>query len=396
MVVPALGSAGSPSSLMGVACFFWWAWSHVQRSGPTGQPFQLMRVAVLAWLVVMVIVYAHAMSGPIPRDEISVADNGMLRLLGLAGVLLLAHDGITSPARLHLLLRRLAMAAGAVAILGLLQYLTHRLLVDQLSIPGLTRASLGDELGSRSGFARPSGTSTSPIEYGVVLALALPIMIALAGSQQRHRFLFRLLLVPAVASIYFSVSRSAYLCTLVGLLVMAIAWNNRQRLQALALLMVASTAVYVSVPGLLGAIRGLFSNAGKDPSVASRTGSYDVAGRFIADSPLLGRGFGTFLPKYWILDNGYLGLLIEGGILGLAGLLVVTATGVLAARRAKARASHQDDRQLAHAVLASIIAAAAGTAFFDIFAFPQSAGGLFLMLGLAGAMRRLSEPAVAT
>lgn len=392
MVVPALGSAGSPPNLLGVAAFFWWVWFHVQRTERLGVGFQPVRAAVLSWLLIMLVAYAHAMAGPILGDEVSVADNGILRLLGLAGVLLLAHDGITSDERLRTLVGRLALAAGVIGVFGLFQYVTHQVWIDRLSIPGLTPGTTS-VLGSRSGFARPSGTSISPIEYGVVLALALPIVIAVAGSQHRHRMLSRILLVPMIASIYFSVSRSAYLCALVGVAVLALSWNRRQRLRAFVILLATTVTIYVTVPGLLGAILGLFTGAGEDPSVASRTGSYGVAGAFIANSPWLGRGFGTFLPKYWILDNGYLGLLIEGGVIGLVGLLVVIVVGVLAARRARALSSCPDDRQLSSAIMASIVAAAAGMAFFDTFAFPQSAGGLFLVLGLAGAMRRLKTSA---
>lgn len=395
MVVPALGSAGSPASLLGVACAFWWAWSHIQRTRSTGVGLQPVRMAMLVWMLIMLVVYAHAMSRPMPSDEVSVADNGVLRLVGVAGVLLLANDGIPTYARFHLLLRRLAMAAGVVAVLGLIQYLTRQLWVDRLTIPGLTASALSGELGGRSGFVRPSGTSTSPIEYGVVLALTLPVVIALATSKHRHRMLFRILLIPMIASIYFSVSRSAYLCALVGVAVLAVSWSRRQRAVALLVLVAATIGMYLSVPGLLGTIVGLFSGAGEDPSVASRTGSYQVAGAFIGNSPALGRGFGTFLPRYWILDNGYLGLLIEGGIVGFIGLVALIVVGLLASRQASTWCSDSDEQQIARAIAASIVAAAAGMAFFDTFAFPQSAGGMFLMLGLAGAMRRLKKPGTA-
>lgn len=393
MVVPALGSAGSPSNLLGVAAFFWWVWFHVSRTEALGTGFQPVRAAMLGWLLVMLVVYAHAMSVPLPGDEVSVADNGVLRLLGMGGVLLLANDGIASYERLHVLLRRLALAAGAVAVLGFVQYVTHQVWIDRLSIPGLSPGVV-TELGARSGFARPSGTSASAIEYGVVLAMALPVVIALASGDHHRRWVYRLLLVPMILSIYLSVSRSAYLCAVVGLLVLALSWSNRQRLQAVGFMLVVSVGMYLSVPGLLGTIVGLFSRADEDPSVASRTGSYDIAGAFIANSPIVGRGFGTFLPRYWILDNGYLGLLIEGGVVGLLGFLVVLASGVLAAR-ATWRVTTGDARLLARALMASILAGASCLAFFDTFAFPQTSGCVFLVLGLAGAMRRLmAEPAL--
>jgi O-antigen ligase len=389
MVVPALGSAGSPSNLLGIATFFWWIWFQISRTAPTGAGRQPVRLAMLGWLLIMFAVYAHAMGGPIPGDEISVADSGMLRLLGIAGVLLLANDGIADLPRLRILLRRLCLAAGIVALLGLLQYVTGTLWIDRIRLPGLTAGTADWSLGDRAGFVRPSGTSTSPIEYGVVLGMALPLLIAFSSGHGRARWLYRVLLVATVVAIFLSVSRSAYLCAGIGVAVMALVWTNRQRLVALGFLAAVTVVMYVSVPRLLGSIQGLFSNAADDPSVASRTGSYEIAWDFFTDSPVIGRGFGTFLPKYWVLDNGYLGLLIEGGVLGLAGLLAVIVTGCVAAHTARRTSSDDHDRTVAQSLLAAIVAGAFGLAFFDTFAFPQTAGCFFLLIGLAGAMRRL-------
>ena len=88
-------------------------------------------------------------------------------------------------------LRRLAFAAGLVALLGLAQYVTGELYVDRIRIPGLTAGTEGWTLGSRSGFSRPSGTSMSPIEYGVVLGMMLPLAIVCASVQSRYRWLYR-------------------------------------------------------------------------------------------------------------------------------------------------------------------------------------------------------------
>jgi O-antigen ligase len=219
------------------------------------------------------------------------------------------------------------------------------------------------------------------------------------------------MLIAMIASIFFSMSRSAYLCSLAGMFVLALSWDLRTRLRALGVFAVVSVVMYVSVPGLLGSIRGLFSNAGEDPSIASRTGSYDIAGQFISGSPIVGKGFGTFLPKYWILDNAYLGMTIEAGFLGLLALLTLIVAGLVSARSARralqaaqaarserdvgaldgAGADSTHHVQVAQALLASVAAGAGGLAFFDAFAFPQTAGCFFLLIGLAGAMRRLTQ-----
>lgn len=402
MVVGTLGSAGSPANLFGIGIFLCWAWFTVRRSDRTDGRLQPVRTAMVALLVVMLVAYAHAMAGPLPSDEISVADSGLLRLVGLAGVVLLAADGITGIGRHLIILRRLAFAAGLVALLGLAQYVSGDLFVDRIRLPGLTEGTATWTLGTRSGFSRPSGTSMSPIEYGVVLGMTLPLVIVCASVRSRFRWLYRAMLVAMIASIFFSMSRSAYLCALAGTVVLALSWDLRRRLRALAFLTVVSAAMYVTVPGLLGSIQGLFSNADEDPSIASRTGSYEIAGEFISGSPVIGKGFGTFLPKYWILDNAYLGVTIEAGIVGLLALLALIVAGLVSARQARQALAAGDEQgeeqvQYAQALVASVAAGACGLAFFDAFAFPQTAGCFFLLIGLAGAMRRLTrERAAAT
>ena len=94
-------------------------------------------------MVVTLVVYAHAMAGPLPGDEISTADSGLLRLLSLAGVVLLACDGVSDYDRLVTVLRRLAFAAGLVALLGRRQYATGELFVDRIRVPGLTAGTEG-------------------------------------------------------------------------------------------------------------------------------------------------------------------------------------------------------------------------------------------------------------
>ncbi|GAA2106735.1 hypothetical protein GCM10009841_26210 [Microlunatus panaciterrae] len=391
MVVGPLGSAGAPSAIFAIGAFFLWVWFQVRRSSQVVRVARPVRAAALAWLLIMVVVYAHAMSSPLPGDEISPADNGLLKLVGFTGILLIANDGAPTLQRHRAALRRLVIGVGLIAALGLLQYATRQLWVDRLQVPGLTQSTVGGGLIERNGHPRPSGTSTHPIEYGVVLTMVLPIAIAYALKAPSRRWMYRAFLVAIGFAIFLSISRSAMLCAAVALVVLAASWGAAARVRGLIALIAMALVVYLFVPGVLGTVIDLFAGASQDPSIASRTGSYDLAGEFISHSPIVGRGFGTFLPKYWILDNGYLGMLIEGGILGLGGLLVLIVAAAIAARQARRMAVDDFDRALAQALLASIASGAAGLAFFDTFGFPQSAGCFFLLLGLSGALWRLTQ-----
>ncbi|WP_347354584.1 O-antigen ligase family protein [Intrasporangium sp.] len=391
MVVAPLGTAGSPATILAMAAFCWWLWFHLHRDEPVVTGRQSVRAAMLGWLLIMLVVYAHAMAGPMVSDEISPADSGMLRLVAMAGIVLVANDGIPTLERHQTIARRLVIGVGIVAILGIVQLATKRLWVDEIKIPGLTSGASGWELATRSGLARPSGTATHPIEYGMVLTTVLPLAMAFARSVPTRRWLFRLLLGAIGMMVMVVISRSAMICAAVGIVVMVLSWPLMAKLRSLLFVAAMAAVVFLTVPGVLGTITNLFTGIRNDSSVESRTGSYDIAFEFVSRSPVIGRGFGTFLPKYWILDNGYLGLLIEGGVLGLAGLLVLITAAATVAHRATRLAKSEFEADIARALVAGVVAGAAGLAFFDTFAFPQSAGVFFLLIGMSGALWRLSR-----
>jgi O-antigen ligase len=148
----------------------------------------------------------------------------------------------------------------------------------------------------------------------------------------------------------------------------------------------------VVTPTLFTAIINLFSGVSNDPSVESRTGSYDLAGYFIDRKPLFGRGLGTFLPKYRIFDNQYLGLLVSIGLVGTAAFIALGLVGLAVLARVR-RTVRCDDatRDLATALMAATIVGFVSLFEFDAFAFPMSLGTIFLTLGLAGTLRRVTR-----
>ena len=77
----------------------------------------------------------------------------------------------------------------------------------------------------------------------------------------------------------------------------------------------------VVTPELLSSVIGLFTGAGEDPSIASRTGSFCACLRVPRTQPVVRSGLGTFLPKYRIFDNQYLLLLVTIGVVGTLAFL---------------------------------------------------------------------------
>lgn len=390
-VVGPLGSAGAPSMLFGLGSLVLWALLFVgglRRASSGAQP---VRIALGFLLLCVGVSYVLAMARPMSPDEVSPADVAVLALASWSGTLLLTHDTIPSRHRLDTLLWRIAVCGALIALLGIAQVLTRELWVDQLTLPGLT-SSPGYGLGTRGGFPRPSGTSTHPIEYGVILAMLLPLALHV-GFHHTHRGLIVRWLpaLPIVAVIPLTSSRSAYLGALIAVSVCMIGWSNRRRLKVMAVGLAGLLAMLVVTPNLLTSISGLFTGAADDPSITSRTDSFALAGEFIARSPFFGRGLGTFLPKYRILDNQYLLLLVTVGILGTLAFLALGVTAVTMLARLRSAARLDATRDLAVALAAAVCAGFGCLFMFDAFAFPMTTGTLFLILGLAGALWRFER-----
>lgn len=399
LVVGPLGSAGAPSMLVGLASLGIWAVILlVRRRSADVLHFSPMRWALLALIVSCAISYVLAMSRPINEDEISPADVAMLSLMSWAGTMLLASDGIQKKRRIDDLVWRIVLATGALGLLGLAQFVLEQPIVDLIRIPGLTELAPA-ELFVRNGLVRPSGTATHPIEYGAILAMALPLTLHVAFQHTHRKVLLRwppVLVITAVIAI--SGSRSAYLCALAGVVVCLFAWTPVLRRWMISLALIGFVLVALLVPRMLRLLVTLFDDPANDTSITSRTDSFDLAWAFVVEHPLFGRGFGTFLPKYRIFDNQFLALLVSGGLVGVLALLALGFVALREMRRMARMAPAADAvaaRDLAGSLSGAVVAGFVGMAFFDAFSFPMTMGTLFLILGIIGALSRLNRDAAA-
>jgi O-antigen ligase len=388
-IVGPLGSAGSLSMVFGLGGVLLWlvlraAASHRAPTGP-----QPVRRALLFFLLCVGLTYAWTMSHPVSPDEVSPADVAVLAVVSWTGTFLIAHDTVDTTDDLRTLLRRIALSGGFLALLGLLQAFTRQTWVDRFSIPGLTVTQAANNF-ERGGFPRPAGTSVHPIEFGVVIAVLFPIALHIAFHDTQRALLIRWFPAAAIgALIPLTSSRSAYLGALVGVTICMTAWDARRRRQMLGVAGLGVAAMLVVTPNLLNSIFRLFSGASDDPSVTSRTDSFDLASGFIERSPVLGRGLGTFLPKYRIFDNQYLLLLVTIGILGTLGFLSLAVVALRVLVRVRTENQDAATKDLATSLIASVVVGFLSLALFDAFAFPQTMGTMFLLLGVVGALGRL-------
>ena len=396
LVVGPLGGVGTPANILAMAGPFWWLWNTIEHPPRYPGPLRPVRRAVFLFALAILASYVLASTRPISAVEQRSMDSGLLWLAAWVGIFLVASDGIPSLGRLTSLLKRVSLLGGLVALLGIIQFVTGRAFTDLVSIPGLVSNRVAFDVGMRDGFVRPAGTAIHSIEFGVTLTAVLPLCLHFALQDGEMGRLRRWFPVAAIAvAIPLSASRSAVIGVVVALAFLAPTWSPALRRRAALTIAALMVVIYVLVPGFLGAYTHLFTGISNDPSAQSRTNSFALAWEFISRSPVLGRGFMTFLPEYRILDNQYLGLLIETGVLGLFSLLAVFLTGILVARAVRRRSPDPVVRSLAQALAASVATSLVGYAFFDAFAFPMASGISFLTVGLVSRLNYLSQRALA-
>lgn len=390
LTIGPLGGAGSPALLIGLGAMAWWIYYQLQRSMPTKSRAQPVRIAFFIMAAAFLMSYVVAMTRTINSAEASTANLGMLGLFAVGGILLVANDGIPTRSRFNVLVRRVVLTGGALATLGVIQFITGQSWVDKLTIPGLSLNQSLAGLSQRAGFNRPAGTALHPIEFGAVITMILPLAINLALTDRSRNALRRWFPVLAIAlATVMSISRSALVGAVLGIIVLAVGWPPLIRRLAVLVTGVFAVGVFVTIPGMVGTLTGLFTGIGDDTSASSRTGSYEIAAEFIHRSPVFGRGFSTFLPGYRILDNEYLLLMIEVGVVGLACFIGLLTTAFFCARFVRRFGADAATRQMGQAFAASVSVGVTGFALFDGFSFPMSSGMLFLIVGLCGAFLRL-------
>ncbi|WP_022922556.1 O-antigen ligase family protein [Ornithinimicrobium pekingense] len=389
--VAGLGSAGSPAMLLGIVFLMWWASEHVRARTPVLRSVRLLPALLVAFMLALGLSYVNGMLHGQPPLEGNTADMGLIRAVAWAGLLLVAYDGVTSSARLVTVARRLVRAGALLSVLGLVQFALDRPLVDWVTVPGLVTDSSVAVI-DRSGFTRPMATAVHPLEFGVVTTMTLPFAAVLALHDRGRGYVARFWPVVAiVGAISLSLSRSALVGLAATVIILTLGWGLRTRLAVGLLGLAMLTGIYVLVPGMASAVLELFAGIGTDDSTVSRIGAYGVALWVTEQNPLLGRGLGTFVPQYYILDNQWLLLLVESGVLGVAAFFALLTGGVLVAVRARRRHTDPFQRDLGQAFAAAVVGCAVIMAFFDGLSFPMAAGTLFLILGLSGAYARLGE-----
>lgn len=395
-VVGPLGGLGTPAMLVAVVGAGWWASTRLVPSAPADHEVQPLRLYLYLFLGYLLLSYAIAHTRSLTGLEQTGSIRALITWCALSGVALLIMDGMDDLGSLRTVLRRLVWAGVFLSLMGLAQWLTGNLLLFR--IPGLALNHDVVGVGARSIFNRPRGTALHAIEFSVVLAALFPIALHLAletpaTEKQRRRLGIGAAIIALGVPI--SISRSGIIVLLLSMTIMLAAWGWRRRANAAIVGMIAVPLLWLTVPGLVGTLRGLFRGTENDPSIQARIERVPRVMELIREYPWFGRGVGTYsVDDYFLIDNEVYVSTIELGVVGISLTFGLFILAMVAARTSRHHVgATRETNHLATALTASIAGIVVSLATFDAFHYRILTGVLFLLIGAAGAVWRLTRRA---
>jgi O-antigen ligase len=341
------------------------------------------------------------------NETSSFVIKGVSFFLSFVLVYLLIISVVRHGRDIDFLSRLLAGAGAAVALMAIIEARTGynvfnhlRAVIPVLNLHADQALSLNDYRGSRA-----YGSAQHPIAMGVAFAMLLPLAVyrARAYAQRWWWAVAAVLLLGLLATR----SRTAVLMLLAIALVF-ILLRPKEMVRLWPALLPALVVIHFALPGALGTVGSSFFPKGgliaQQQNASVGSGRLATLGPALDSefkpNPILGEGFATRIttsepdfptPNAPILDDGWLGILLETGVVGALALFWIFARAMRRTGKAAKRDMSPRGWFLA-ASCSSIAAYAVGMFTYDALSFIQSTFLLFILLGLAMAALR-SDPA---
>jgi hypothetical protein len=302
-----------------------------------------------------------------------------------------------APSEIDFLARVLAVGGALLGISGVVESSIGYNVFNHLStvFPLLHRVGPLPSI-DRGGRLRVYGPAQHPIAFGTALAMLLPLGIyKMQSSRNKFWWLVTILILLGVMA---SRSRTAILMLIV-ILIIYIVLRPREMRRRWPAIVPALIVIHFALPGAIGTAFHSFFPAGG--IVAQQTNAPVGSGRLATlgpaldaefkPNPILGEGFGTRIsgkadpgqpaPNAPILDDGWLGVLLELGVVGTLGLLWVFTSCLRRMGRA-AKIDNSPRGALLVATTAAVAGYAVGMFTYDAMGFVQVTFLLYIFMGI--------------
>lgn len=249
---------------------------------------------------------------------------------------------VTDKAKLKKIIIIILVSSTLVSIFGLYQFMGDMMGLPH-TITGLRQHYTKDVLG----FTRIQSTALEPLYFANYLLIPLSVIYALFLSRfwQTKRWLMVILILLLGINLFLTISRGGYLALLAAFLVITFlyfrnffTWKKIVLFIVIVLVLYYLGVQFLQIGG--GALNwetftqhvsGVFSG----PSFVERIDTFEKAYQAFVDNPIFGIGPGSFGPYvatfthimpeggWQIVNNEFLELLTETGLLGFLSVLVI-------------------------------------------------------------------------
>ena len=396
-VITGTGAAITPARLVAGGCVLWWVTARLSGHLGLSQRPSVVRSVMLGYLLVLGVTHALALLNGVPDAVLQNSDRAVMLLILAAGAALLVCDGVRTIGGLSTVFAAVIVSVTASSVAALIEFSTGAELRALTVVPGLSSQDIGYVYADRGGFVRTFGLTNHPVELAGLCAAALPLALHLERFARRPT-LWRVCSALLVAGPVVSISRTG----LLGIAVASLALLPRSGWSRWAGGVMAATVVALGLAILDSRLMRVLANtiamAGGDLSITSRVNDYDYVSAHIAQHPVSGQGFGTYVvPPQPYLDNQYLFTIVESGIPGLLALFALLGVPMLLMYRlwrrsgpgpaAAAVVLSDRLRDACWSVGTGLLTCVVCFVAFDALSFPQFLGLSLLLVGLAGAVR---------
>jgi O-antigen ligase len=385
-----LKSNGSPARMIAVVLFglVFLGFVMVRRSGhaPRWSPGAIV---LLLYFFLSLSTYGVGLLQFDPSPEWPAIASSMTRsrigLVANVGVGLYIIARVRTDRQRTFVLGWLAVGLTFSCLVAVLQAFTSVDLRFLFQPPGFVLNSEDLAFASRDGLHRAMGTSHQAIEFSVhsTVALLLTIYFARHAATRNARLLSVAACMLAIVAMPTAISRTGVISLAAAVLVFMLAFTLRHLATGIVVVALAVGGYFVALPRILNALWDTIVHSKEDPSVLGRTADYQEVSRTFYEHPVFGLGLGASPPDvYGLLDNQWLQAVVQGGLVGVTAMLLLSGGGAFGLAAALRSARSRREREQAYTVGAMFAAILASSFTFDLFGFQQSALLFFVVFGL--------------